>query len=64
MAGAREHVGPYAEDVHREFGEGPAPGGIAVDAVGLAGIAIAGVQALAKKVDRIEQAVGIEEVRV
>lgn len=30
LGDSRQHVGPYAEDVQREFGDGVAPGGVAI----------------------------------
>lgn len=57
--GAQEHIGPYAEDMNREFGEGMAPDGKAINVMNEAGLALAGVKALTAKVERIERAVGI-----
>lgn len=57
--GAERHVGPYAEDMQREFGDRVAPGGEMIDVAEEVGIALAGVQALSAKVRRLEKAVGI-----
>lgn len=48
------HVGPYAEDVQAQFGDGVAPGGQAIDIVSMNGVLTAGLRALARKVDRLE----------
>jgi hypothetical protein len=53
--GAAKHVGPYAEDVHAQFGDEAAPGGDKLDLVSMNGIALAGIQALAKRVKRLER---------
>lgn len=53
-----EHIGAYAEDVQREFGDTVAPGGRVIDVISMHGIALAGIRALAKKVDRIEKTAG------
>jgi hypothetical protein len=57
--GAREHVGPYAEDMNRSFGENMAPGGKAINVADEAGLALAGIKELASKVERIEQKIGL-----
>lgn len=51
-----EHIGPYAQDVNKQFGDQAAPGGQMIDLVSMNGLAIAGVKALAKKVERLEKA--------
>lgn len=61
--GAVKHIGPYAEDVQEQFGDSAAPGGVGLDLVSMNGIAIAGIQALAKKVRRLEQGAGLDMVR-
>jgi hypothetical protein len=58
------HVGPYAEDVRDELGEHVAPGGKVIDPVSMSGAVIAGLQALAKKTDRIEAALGLKRMEV
>jgi hypothetical protein len=54
-SGTQRHVGPYAEDVQKRFGNDVAPGGQMIDAVSMNGINLAATKALAKKVDRLEQ---------
>jgi hypothetical protein len=51
------HVGPYAEDVQKEFGDGAAPDGKAIDLVSMNGITIAALKGLAKKVAGLERIV-------
>lgn len=58
-SGAAEHVGPYAEDMNASFGENMAPGGKAINVADEAGLALAGIKALAEKVERIEQKIGL-----
>jgi hypothetical protein len=55
------HIGPYAEDVQMKFGDAAAPGGEGLDLVTMNGITLAAVQALAKKVKKLEKA-GLETV--
>lgn len=54
-----EHIGPYAEDVHREFGNTAAPGGKMVDPITLTGLAIASAKDSADRLDRIEKKLGM-----
>ena len=54
-----EHVGPYAEDVQREFGDDAAPEGKAIDMVSMNGIALAGIKSLANRADRLEKKLGL-----
>jgi hypothetical protein len=52
------HIGPYAEDFHDAFGTGVLDGPDArtsLAALDVAGVALVGVQALAERVDRLEQ---------
>lgn len=53
------HVGPYAEDVNREFGERAAPGGNKLDIATMNGLALRGIQELAKKVRKLEEKGGL-----
>lgn len=53
VADGGKHSGPYAEDVHREFGDRAAPGGKVIDIMTMQGIALKGIQELAQKVDDI-----------
>lgn len=60
VADGARHVGPYAEDVNAQFGDGAAPGGEVLDPITMNGIALAGIQALAKKVKKLEKSMGLE----
>lgn len=53
--GGKPHVGPMAQDVNAAAGDGVAPGGKAIDLVSMNGITLAAVQALDKKVRRLEK---------
>jgi hypothetical protein len=53
------HVGPYAEDVQREFGDRTAPGGQMIDADAMAEHNAAAIAELAQIASRIEQRLGI-----
>ena len=52
-----EHIGPYAEDMQREFGDIAAPGGKAIDIISTMGIALAATQALDAKVEKMSKAI-------
>lgn len=56
------HIGPMAQDVNAQFGPGAAPGGKMIDLVSMNGIALAGIQALAKKVKKLEKG-GLDTAR-
>lgn len=53
------HVGPYAEDVNREFGDAAAPHGKVIDLVTMQGINLAAIKALNSKLDHIESRLGM-----
>jgi hypothetical protein len=53
--GGQEHMGPMAQDAHAAGGEGLAPGGNKIDLISMNGITLAAVQALDKKVARLEK---------
>jgi hypothetical protein len=53
VADSGRHVGPMAQDVHREFGDRAAPGGRMLSFVSMHGLALKGIQELAAKVDRL-----------
>lgn len=53
VADEGEHVGPYAEDVRREFGDEAAPGGKAIDVISMQGVMLKAIQELDRKVDKI-----------
>lgn len=55
-----EHIGPYAEDVQREFGDAAAPGGEKIDLVSMNGLALAGIKSLADRMDKMENRVGMQ----
>jgi len=55
-----EHIGPYAEDVNREFGDAAAPGGDKIDLVSMNGLALAGIKSLADRMDKMESRVGMQ----
>jgi len=59
-----EHIGPYAEDMQEQFGDGVAPGGKAIDLVSMNGITLAAIKELSKKVKRIESEMGLGDERV
>lgn len=49
------HIGPYAQDVQKNLGEKAGPGGRMIDLVSLNGINMAAIQALDKKVQKLEK---------
>lgn len=51
-AGGGSHIGPMAEDMNREFGNGVAPGGQAIDVVSALGVQQAAIRALADRIDQ------------
>jgi hypothetical protein len=53
VADSGEHVGPYAEDVQREFGDKAAPGGKTLDMISMQGIMLKAIQELDQKVDNM-----------
>lgn len=52
-----EHISPYAEDMHREFGDTVAPGGKAIDIISTIGINLAATKELDAKVDKMSKAI-------
>lgn len=54
VADEGRHVGPYAEDVQREFGDQAAPGGKAIDLISMNGITMKAVQELADEVEALK----------
>lgn len=52
------HIGPYAEDMHAEFGDTAAPGGVAIDVISNEGLQTAAIGALNDKVTRLERRIG------
>lgn len=63
VADEGEHVGPYAEDVHREFGDAAAPGGAMLDPITMNGLTIAAVKNLADRMDRVEKRAGLTKTK-
>ena len=59
VADGGKHVGPYAEDVQREFGDKAAPGGKKIDLISMNGIALAVGKNNANRLDRIERKIGL-----
>ena len=54
VADEGRHMGPYAEDVQREFGDQAAPGGKMIDMISMNGITMKAVQELADEVDALK----------
>lgn len=55
--GGMPHTGPMAQDVRATMGEAVAPDGKAIDIVSMNGKLMAGMQALTKRIERIEKKV-------
>lgn len=53
VADSGRHVGPMAQDMHREFGDRVAPGGKQLSMVSMHGLALLSIKALARQVDRL-----------
>lgn len=53
--GKKRRVGPMAQDVRQHMGEDVAPGGKAIDAVSMDGLALSAIQALAERMDSGEE---------
>lgn len=56
MGDGGKHAGPMAQDVNKNMGEAAAPGGTSIDPITMNGINMAATAALARKVERLEQA--------
>lgn len=63
VADEGHHIGPYAEDIHREFGDAAAPGGDALDPVSMNGLTIAAVKNLADRMVRVEKSAGLSKIK-
>lgn len=63
LADSGKHIGPYAEDVRREFGDTVAPGGKAIDVPSLLGLELAGLKSLSQRVSRLERSPGLHNVK-
>lgn len=57
--GGQKHTGPMAQDVKRTMGEKVAPNGKKLDLISMNGVAMAAIQGLSRKVDRIAAASGL-----
>lgn len=57
--GGKEHIGPMAQDVQATMGDEAAPNGTAIDLVSMNGVAMAAIQELSNKVNRLEAAKGL-----
>lgn len=57
--GGKKHVGPMAQDVQRTMGEKAAPKGKKIDLISMNGVAMAAIQGLDRKVNRIAAAAGL-----
>lgn len=57
IADEREHIGAYAEDVQKSFGDKAAPGGKVIDLISMNGITLSAVKGLSKQVDKLEKKV-------
>lgn len=58
VADGGRHIGPYAQDVQKNLGDQAGPDGRMIDLVSLNGINMAAIQALDKKVQKLEQKTG------
>ena len=56
LGDSARHIGPMAQDVNRTMGEDAAPGGTSLDPITMNGINMDATAALARKVERLEQA--------
>ena len=57
VADEGEHVGAYAEDVQKSFGDKAAPGGKVIDMISMTGITLSAVKGLSKQVEKLENKV-------
>lgn len=53
--GTEEHIGPMAQDVQAEAGDGVAPGGKAIDMISMNGMTIAALQNVDRRLARVEK---------
>lgn len=58
------HVGPYAQDMNQEFGNGVAPGGVGLDMISVSGKHHAAIRALGKDVKAIKKSLGLERIAI
>lgn len=59
IADGGEHIGPYAEDMRREFGDAVAPGGKMIDMISLVGINMAATKALDSKIEKLDKRIAV-----
>lgn len=52
--GGTSHIGPYAEDVRKQFGRKVAPGGKVIDAISMNGITLSAIKGLSNKMGHLE----------
>lgn len=57
--GGKTHTGPMAQDVKKTMGDKVAPKGKKIDLISMNGIAMAAIQGLSKKMDRVMAAQGL-----
>lgn len=62
VADEGEHIGPYAEDMQKAFGDQAAPGGKAIDLITISGLHHAAIADSADRLDRIEKKIGMRRV--
>lgn len=58
VADEGRHIGPYAEDVNREFGDEVAPGGAGIDMISMQGVQGAAIKELAQRLEALERRSG------
>lgn len=54
-----EHIGPYAEDMRREFGDAVAPGGKMIDMISVVGLNMAATKALDSKIEKLDKRIAV-----
>lgn len=57
VADGGRHVGPYAEDVQREFGDEVAPGGKQIDMISMSGAQTAAIKGLAEQLEAQDETI-------
>ena len=57
VADGGRHVGPYAEDVQREFGDEVAPGGKQIDMISMSGVQTAAIKGLAEQLEAQDETI-------
>jgi hypothetical protein len=59
ISDGKEHIGPYAEDMQREFGDAVAPGGKAIDIMSAVGLNMAATKALDSKIEQLDKKISV-----